>query len=244
MPPFPKPNRSMDIAGRIAANLREVRERIDAAAARAGRNGAEITLVGVTKYVDAATAQVLVDAGLYDLGESRPQELWSKAAALADPRIRWHLIGHLQRNKARRTLPHISLLHSLDSLPLAEALNAEAQAPSRRLPVLLEIKIAADAAKHGFAVDETLSALHAIARLPGLEVRGLMCMASLEGGDDAARRDFARLRQLRDKLQSDCLPGTSLAELSMGMSGDYEIAIAEGATIVRVGSALFEGVTA
>lgn len=233
----------MDLSARIAANLREIRERIAQAAAGAGRRADEVTLVGVTKYVDAVVARVLVEAGQYDLGESRPQELWSKAAALPDPRIRWHLIGHLQRNKARRTLPHVALLHSLDSLSLAEALSAEATAQSRRLPVLLEIKIAADATKHGFAIAETPGALRAIARLPGLEIRGLMGMASLEGGEAAARRDFARLRELRDALLSDCPSEASLAELSMGMSGDYEVAIAEGATLVRVGSALVEGVT-
>lgn len=232
----------MDPSARIAANLREIRDRIAQAAARAGRKSAEVTLVGVTKYVDAAVARALVDAGQFDLGESRPQELWSKAAALPDPRIRWHLIGHLQRNKARRTLPHVALLHSLDSLSLAEALSAEANAQARRLPVLLEIKIADDATKHGFAIAEAPAALQAIARLPGLEIRGLMGMASLDGGETAARRDFARLRQLRDALLRDCPPEASLAELSMGMSGDYEVAIAEGATLVRVGSALFEGV--
>jgi pyridoxal phosphate enzyme (YggS family) len=232
----------MDLPARIADNLREVRQRIAQAAARAGRQAEEITLVGVTKYVDATTAQALVDAGHFDLGESRPQELWSKAAALPDPRIRWHVIGHLQRNKARRTLPHVALLHSLDSLTLAEGLSAEAQAIARRVPVLLEIKIAADATKHGIAASDARSALHAIAALPGLQVQGLMCMASLEGGPDAARRDFAALRTLRDDLAKDCPNGASLAQLSMGMSGDYEIAIEEGATHVRVGSALFEGV--
>jgi pyridoxal phosphate enzyme (YggS family) len=232
----------MDLHARIAENLREVREQIALAAARAGRHPEEITLVGVTKYVDATTAQALVDAGHFDLGESRPQELWSKAAALPDPRIRWHVIGHLQRNKARRTLPHVALLHSLDSLTLAEALSAEAQAISRRVPVLLEIKIAADATKHGIAASDARSALHAIAALPGLQVQGLMCMASLEGGPDAARRDFAALRTLRDDLAKDCPDGASLTQLSMGMSGDYEIAIEEGATHVRVGGALFEGV--
>ncbi len=233
----------MDPSARIAANLREIRDRIAQAAARAGRKAEEVTLVGVTKYVDAAVAQALLDAGQFDLGESRPQELWSKAAALPDPRIRWHMIGHLQRNKARRTLPLVALLHSLDSLSLAESLSVEATAQSRRLPVLLEIKIADDATKHGFAIAEAPAALQAIARLPGLEIRGLMGMASLEGGETAARRDFARLRELRDALLRDCPPEASLAELSMGMSGDYEVAIAEGATLVRVGSALFEDVT-
>jgi pyridoxal phosphate enzyme (YggS family) len=231
----------MEPAERIAENLRHVRERVALAARKAGRRAEDVTLVGVTKYVDATAARALAAAGCHDLGESRPQELWSKSAALADLDVRWHVIGHLQRNKVRRTLPHVALLHSLDNLTLASEISDEAVKIGRRIPALIEVKIAADATKHGFPPEEVGAALATIAELPGIEVRGLMAMASLEGGDDAARRDFAALRQLRDRLLPACPANVSLAELSMGMSGDYEIAIEEGATLVRVGSALFEG---
>ena len=238
-PPAASYDGRMDVAALVAQNLREVCERIAAAAMRSGRRPEEVTLVGVTKYVDHNVAQALYDAGCHDLGESRPQSLWSKAAAI--PAARWHLIGHLQRNKVRRTLPLVALVQSLDSLALAQAVSDEAESLGRRLPVLLEVKIAGDPTKHGFAPTDLPAALEKIARLPGLEVRGLMTMASLEGGGDAARRDFAALRELRDEQLSCCPPGASLAELSMGMSGDFEIAVEEGATMVRVGSALFEG---
>lgn len=232
----------MDLAERIAENLRGVRERIALAAARSGRRAEDVTLVGVTKYVNADAATALALAGCQDLGESRPQELWAKATALAARNVRWHVIGHLQRNKVRRTLPYVSLLHSLDSVTLAGELSEEAVRIGRPIPSLLEVKIAADATKHGVPPDEVAAALDSIAKLPGIELRGLMAMASLEGGDDAARRDFAALRRLRDALAATCPDGVSLGELSMGMSGDYEIAIEEGATLVRVGSALFEGI--
>ncbi len=223
----------------IAANLAHVHERIAAAAGRSGRRPDSITLVAVSKYVDATMAQELVKAGCRDLGEARPQELWGKAEELAAADIRWHLIGHLQTNKVRRTLPLVSLVHSIDSEKLLDAVNAEARLLKRRVPVLLEVNVSGEAAKHGFppgAVGPTLG--HAVL-WPHVEIQGLMCMAALEGGIDVARRNFAALRELRDQLAGNCPPDVSLRELSMGMSGDYEVAIEEGATIVRIGSALF-----
>ena len=132
------------------------------------------------------------------------------------------------------------MIHSLDSLRLAEAIDAAAGRRARIMPVLLEVNISRDAAKHGFAADEIKPVLPKLIELKHLEVRGLMCMAGLEGGGEDARRDFAGLRNLRDRLRANCPERVHLGELSMGMSGDYEIAIEEGATIVRVGSALFE----
>ena len=225
----------------IAHNLAAVRERIAAAAARAGRDAAGITLVGVTKYVDAEAARALVAAGCADLGENRPQELWNKAEALAGLPVRWHLVGHLQRNKVRRTLPLVSLIHSADSLRLIAAIEQTAAELGRRVPVLLEVNVSGEPAKHGFAPAEIEPLLPELAGCRHAEVGGLMCMAALEGGPDAARRDFAALRQLRDRLRANCPAEISLDELSMGMSGDYEAAVAEGATLVRIGSALFAG---
>jgi pyridoxal phosphate enzyme (YggS family) len=224
----------------IADNLRRVRERIAAAAQAAGRRPEEVTLVGVTKYVGHREARELIDAGCSDIGESRPQELWTKAEALADADepIRWHLIGHLQRNKLRRTLPLVTLIHSVDSERLLAAIDAEWQshaAQNRQLSpirILLEVNTSSEAAKYGLAPDSVEPLLAAAERFPHIDICGLMTMAALEGGLDVAAQNFAALRQLAERF--------GLRELSMGMSGDFEVAIREGATIVRVGSALWE----
>ncbi len=231
-----------EIAQRITENLVGVRERIAAAAQRAGRHGDEITLIAVTKYVGEAETRALVDAGCHDIGESRPQELWRKQELLADRPIRWHLIGHLQRNKLRRTLPLVSLMHSGDSQRLLEAVSHFAVETEAKIPVLLELNISGDETKHGLQPDELEIVLPSLAKLPGLEIRGLMAMASRQGGAAQARHDFARLRELRDQLAPSAPSEVKLQELSMGMSGDFEVAIEEGATMVRVGSVLFEGI--
>jgi PLP dependent protein len=228
--------------GRIRDNLAAVRDRVAAAAARAGRQDAPL-IVGVTKYVEPPIARLLVEAGLTELGESRPQELWRKSAALADRKVNWHLIGHLQRNKVRRTLPLVACIHSADSLRLLEELSREAASQGLRANVLLEVNVSGDAAKTGLAPAAVEPLFPAIAKLPRLCVLGLMTMASLEGSPDQSRREFASLRALRDRLALIAPANVSLHKLSMGMSGDYEIAIEEGATLVRIGSALFEGIT-
>lgn len=228
-------------SGRIAENLAQIRGQIATAAQRSGRQASDVTLLAVTKYVSVDLTAQLVAAGCYDLGESRPQDLWSKAATLDDASIRWQLIGHLQRNKLRRTLPLVALLHSVDSARLLEAIASEAALASRAADVLLEVNISQDSTKTGLPANELPALLERSGQLTNVRVRGLMGMASLEGGLDAARRDFVRLRELRDHLAPRCPPQVSLAELSMGMSGDFEVAIEEGATIVRIGSALFEG---
>jgi pyridoxal phosphate enzyme (YggS family) len=230
-----------DVARRIAENLAQVRGRIAAAAKRSGRTAEAVTLVAVTKYLGAEIAATLVEAGCTELGESRPQELWSKAAALPDPAIHWHLIGHLQRNKIRRTLPLVSLVQSVDSPRLLTALDQEAAMLGRPVAVLLEVNISDDATKTGLPPNDLGPILEKAAELRHVSVRGLMGMASLTGGITAAQRDFSRLRELRDRLATNAPAGVSLRELSMGMSDDFEVAIEEGATIVRIGSALFEG---
>lgn len=225
----------------LRENVVRIREQIRTAAARSGRSPNAVTLIGVTKYVSVDVARALVEAGLADLGESRPQELWAKSESLADLSIRWHLIGHLQRNKIRRTLPLVACIHSVDSLRLLEAINQEALSIGRKMDVLLEVNVSGDAAKHGFQPADLEPLLPQFAALTHVSVRGLMAMAALEGGPDRARRDFAALRELRDGLAPQSPPAVSLGDLSMGMSGDFEVAIEEGATMVRVGSALFEG---
>ena len=229
---------------RVAANVAAVRGRVEEACRRAGRDPASVTLVAVTKYVAADLAAVVHAAGVADLAESRPQALWAKAEALAGvvPPPRWHLVGHLQRNKIRRTLPLLAMLHSLDSLRLLDAVEAEAAGLGLVCPALVEVNLTDDPGRTGASPAAAEALVAAAAARPHVDVRGLMGMARVPDGDaDSARRDFARLRELRDRLAAGLPPG-SLRELSMGMSGDFEAAILEGATIVRVGSALFEGV--
>jgi len=225
----------------IADNLRRVRERIARAAESAGRRPAEIMLVGVTKYVGQREASELAAAGCADLGESRPQELWSKAAAL--PEAHWHLVGHLQRNKVRRTLPLVSLIHSVDSERLLAAIDEARANEGDKLPpinVLLEVNTSGEEAKHGLPPDKVEPLLAAASRYPHVAVCGLMTMAALAGGPDVAARNFATLRELRDCLKPQAPDCVKLDDLSMGMSGDFEVAIREGATIVRIGSLLWE----
>jgi pyridoxal phosphate enzyme (YggS family) len=225
----------------IADNVARVRERIAAAAQAAGRNPGEIRLVAVSKYVDAPLAALLLEAGCADLGESRPQQLWDKAAAPQLHTARWHLVGRLQRNKVRRTLPLVELIHSVDSQRLLNEIDQQAASLSLTAHVLLEVNCSGDAAKQGFAADGLRQLAPALGSFPNVRVDGLMTMAALEGSAATAHQNFAALRALHDELAASVPPQVALRELSMGMSGDFEAAIAEGATIVRIGSSLFEG---
>jgi pyridoxal phosphate enzyme (YggS family) len=224
---------------RLALNVEEVRRRIQNAACRVGRSPDEVQLVAVTKYVTPAVVRLLYDLGLRDFGESRPQVLWEKQPILP-PDVRWHLIGQLQTNKVRRTLPMVSLLHSLDRLSLVEELVRESARSARPIDLLVEVKIVDDEAKHGFGPQELPDILRLLAPQPGLRVRGLMTMASLSEEAENARPVFRELRERRDELARSL--AIELPFLSMGMSQDFEVAIEEGATHVRVGSTLFEGV--
>jgi pyridoxal phosphate enzyme (YggS family) len=225
----------------IADNVKHIRDRIAAAAVAVGREPASVKLVAVTKYVDAPTAALLLEAGCTTLAESRPQQLWEKAAAPELAGAHWHLVGRLQRNKVRRTLPVVELIHSVDSQRLLAALNEHAAALDMTARVLLEVNCSGEAAKHGFSADEFRRVVPTLGNFVHVRVEGLMTMAALEGDESVARANFAALRQLRDELASQASPTDAVTELSMGMSGDFEAAIAEGATIVRIGSALFEG---
>jgi PLP dependent protein len=236
------PSSPTEVASRIQDNLAQVRQTIAAAAARSGRASESILLIGVTKYVEPAVARLLVESGLPHLGESRPQEMWRKAEALTDLKLYWHLIGHLQRNKVKRTLPLAPIVHSADSLRLLQTISAEAVAQGAPSTVLLEVNVSGDSSKTGLRPDEVEPLFPEVFKLSNLYVLGLMTMASLEGGASRARQDFAALRELSERLKSKCDHNIVMNELSMGMSGDYEVAIEEGATMVRVGSALFEGI--
>jgi pyridoxal phosphate enzyme (YggS family) len=229
---------------RCRRNVEAVRDRVAEACRRAGRAADEVTLIAVTKYAGPEIARLVHEAGCHDLAESRPQSLWAKAEALADvvPAARWHLVGHLQRNKLRRTLPLLTLLHSLDSLRLLEAIEVEAAAAGRICRALVEVNLAGDPERTGASPADAEAILVAAAGMPHVEVTGLMGMASVPDGDaSAARREFARLRELRDRWRPALPGGDRLRELSMGMSGDFAEAILEGATLVRIGSAFFEG---
>ncbi|HLA83380.1 MAG TPA: YggS family pyridoxal phosphate-dependent enzyme [Thermoguttaceae bacterium] len=230
-----------DLTRVIAENLAEVRGRIAEAAARAGRGGDAIKLVAVTKYVGEDEIRALVAAGCTTLGENRPQALCKRAETFRDLQIQWHMIGHLQRNKVRRVAPLVTMIESVDSPSLLEAIDRIAGELGRRVPVLLEVNISGESQKHGLAPDHLPPLAQTLDNYPHVEVLGLMAMASLAGGEDRARADFAALRELRDRARRDCPAGVSLDELSIGMSGDFETAVEEGATIVRIGSALFEG---
>lgn len=210
-----------------AERLAAVQAEIAAACERADRDPAEVRLIAVSKTQPASAVREALAAGHADFGENRVQEGLAKLDELADSPARIHLIGHLQRNKARFA-GHFASVQSIDSVPLAAAVSRRLDTP---LPVLLEVNVAGEASKHGFAPSELEAALEQIAALPRLEVDGLMTIAPLVTDAEAVRPVFRALRELRDAL--------GLRQLSMGMSNDYAVAIAEGATIVRIGRAIF-----
>jgi pyridoxal phosphate enzyme (YggS family) len=224
----------------LAGRLQAVRDRIEAACDRAGRPRDAVRLVAVTKTVSAEVAALLPDLGVTDLGESRPQELWRKEAVV--PRaVHWHLIGHLQRNKIERTLPLVCLVHSVDSLRLLTALEEEAVRQQRAVDVLLEVNASREVNKHGFTPEELPGLIPHLSGLRSVRVRGLMTMAAFEEDPERCRPTFAEVRRLRDQLGGEMAAPHRLEQLSMGMTNDFEVAVEEGATLVRVGTALFEG---
>lgn len=225
---------------RLADNLQRVRSEIAAACERVGRSPNEVTLVAVTKYAELAWVRRLVELGFRDLAENRPQQFVERAEQLP-PEIRWHLIGHLQRNKVKLVLPRTTLIHSVDSLRLLERISEVAAEQSLRPRVLLEVNVSGEDSKDGLPVAELTSQWDALQAVPNVDVVGLMTMAPLTDDPTAARPVFRALRQLQDDLAARAASHTQLTELSMGMSGDFVVAIEEGATLVRIGSRLFEG---
>lgn len=212
--------------------LAQVEERIAAACSRVGRSPAEVKLVAVTKGHPAAEVEEkILGKGCFVLGESRVQEWRSKAEELGEHAIEWHLIGNLQRNKVKYCLP-FHTIHSLNSTRLADALQAHGERSEHLFRVLVEVNVAEEESKRGTGIAEAEELVAHARELPNLEVAGLMAMAPFSDDPETARPVFRALRELRDKLR--------LVELSMGMSNDFEVAVEEGATIVRVGTALFE----
>ncbi len=221
----------------IAENLTLVRERIAASAQRSGRSASAVTLVAVSKTWPVADLAEAHDAGQTIFGENRVQELTEKCVALPEDII-WHLIGPLQKNKVRKALAAMHCLESLDSLDLARSINRIiGEVGLEPLPVLLQINVANDAAKAGFSEQTLQAALAELFTMPHLQIEGLMTIPNFDPDPEQSRCHFARLREFRDELEESA--GYPLPRLSMGMSHDYEVAIEEGATIVRVGSAIF-----
>jgi hypothetical protein len=216
----------------VSRNLAAVRKRMAKAAEKAGRSPSEITLVGVTKTVDASAIQAAFAAGLRHFGESRIQEAREKLPQLAalQPAPTWHMVGHLQTNKAKIAAELFDVIHSVDSLRAAEAISQYCNGDKE---VLVQVNVAGESSKHGFALQDTIAALEHIARLPHLRIKGLMTIAPYTDDAEEIRPVFRRLRLMRDSL--------GLEHLSMGMSHDFEVAIEEGATLVRIGQAIFGG---
>ncbi|RLS35362.1 MAG: YggS family pyridoxal phosphate-dependent enzyme [Planctomycetota bacterium] len=220
----------------LKRNVAAVHESMAEACRVAGRSPGSVQLIAVTKYAPIEWIEGLISLGLDQFGENRPQQLIERQARW--PQVQWHLIGHLQRNKAKSVLSATVLIHSVDSLRLAERLSETA---TGRVPILCEVNVSGEESKDGFPREELLSVWDRLTGLPGIEVRGLMTMAPFSDDPEAARPVFTHLRELRDVLRARAEGRLALPELSMGMSGDYEVAIQEGATLIRVGSRLFEG---
>lgn len=222
----------------IADNLKKVLERMEAAARKVGRDPEEIRLVAVSKTVPPEAVWEGIQAGIKILGENYVQEAKKKIEALGQD-VAWHFIGHLQTNKAKIAVRLFDLIHSVDSLHLAEELNKAARGEGKVLPILLEVKLSEEKSKFGVEEDNVLQLAEGISRMENLILRGLMTMPPLFPDPEDARPYFIRLRKLSEKLAGQIFPRVSLTELSMGMSSDFEIAIEEGATLVRVGTAIF-----
>jgi len=243
-----------DWESQLRTNVARVRAQIAAACRRTGRDPATVRLVGVTKYVPTEVVRALLATGVADVAENHVQQLVRRAAELGGfqfgwpegpddtpaPLPRWHMIGHLQRNKIRHLLPYARIVHSLDSPRLALALQTQAERSDAQVDVLIEVNIAGEATKTGIAPTEVPALVQTVAQCPRLCLRGLMTMTPYNTDPEASRPYFRRAREMLAELRAAGAPATC-CHLSMGMSQDYVVAVEEGATLVRVGSALFEG---
>jgi pyridoxal phosphate enzyme (YggS family) len=220
----------------LKERLAEVEARIEAARARSGR-GEGVTILAVTKGHPAAMVELAWQAGLRKVGENRVTELEAKRSEVLVP-LEWHLIGHLQRNKVRRALGAFDLLHSLDSMRLAQVVSEEAERAGVEVAVLVQVNASGEESKGGFEVEQGVDAVAGVAVLPGIAVRGVMTMAPYTAEEAVLRQTFARTRALHDECARG-VPGFVAEHCSMGMSNDYEIAVEEGSTLVRLGTVLF-----
>ena len=220
----------------VAANLELVQSRIAAAVEKAGRAADDVQLIAVSKKQDAEKVRAAFDAGQPIFGESKVQEARAKIPLLPSA-VRWHFIGHLQKNKIRHALPLFEMFHSIDSLALAQDVQRIADEEGLRPRALLEVNVAGEGSKFGFAPEKLKEEMETLLQLGRLEIEGLMTIPPFAAEAEDSRRYFVQLRELRDELERDF--AMRLPQLSMGMSGDYEVAIEEGATFVRVGTAIF-----
>jgi PLP dependent protein len=220
----------------IAANLERVREQIASAAANVGRSAGDVELVAITKTHPAEKVREAIQAGQTLFGESRVQEARAKIPELLS-NIRWHFVGHLQKNKVRQALPLFEMIHSVDSLALAQDINRIAQEEGLYPRVLLEVNVAGEGSKFGFAPNGLREQMETLLALPRLSIEGLMCIPPLAVESENSRRFFVQVRELRDSLEKEF--NVKLPRLSMGMTQDFSIGIEEGATLVRVGTAIF-----
>ncbi|MDK1030833.1 MAG: YggS family pyridoxal phosphate-dependent enzyme [Planctomycetia bacterium] len=227
------------LAEKIADNLSRIRDRIAGAAARSGRRAEDVRLVAVTKAVEIEHIRALVELGQTDIGENRVQALVQRADALADLPIRWHMIGHLQRNKVRPLLGAVSVIHSVDSERLALEIEKRAAAEDLAIDCLIEVNVSGEEAKWGIDAEDAEDLVRQIAPLAHVRLRGLMTMAPFVSDAETVRPVFAGLRQLLASLNEKGVTAEPMTELSMGMTQDFEVAVEEGATIVRIGTALF-----
>jgi len=238
---------------KLQQNLNRVNDRIAEACAKARRSPSGVTLVAVTKTVETDVIRELIDLGATNLAESRVQELTRRAAEIRDwqstipPQpasrsVHWHMVGHVQRNKVKLLLPWVDVVHSIDSLRLAEEIDAEAGRLNRTIDVFLEVNAGNEPQKQGVAFAAASHLAEQVCSLKHLKLRGLMTMAPLTNDQTVIRHLFGRVQELFDEMLSDRTCGAEFRDLSMGMSNDFEIAIECGATFVRVGTALFEGI--
>ena len=219
-------------------NLKDVEERIQAACDRSGRKREDVLLVAVSKTKPVEMIEEVMTAGIVDFGENKPQELRDKYEGLPK-NLRFHMIGHLQTNKIKYVIDRVVLIHSIDSIHLAEAVNAEAKKHNRIMPVLVEVNVAQEESKSGFLVEKAENAIREIAKLSNIRVEGLMTIAPFVENAEENRQYFVKLRKLSVDIAAKNIDNVTMHHLSMGMTGDYEVAIEEGATMVRVGTGIF-----
>ena len=222
----------------IAEQLQEVENHIRAAAERAGRDPAEVTLIAVSKTKPVSLLMEAYDAGQRVFGENKVQELTDKIPAMPED-IKWHMIGHLQRNKVKYLVDRVALIHSVDSFRLAEEINIQAIKKNTTVPVLIEVNMAGEDSKFGVRPEDTEELIRQISTLPGVQVRGLMTVAPYVVDAEENREIFRKIKQLSVDIKLQNIDNVAMDVLSMGMTGDYEVAIEEGATMVRVGTGIF-----
>ncbi|WP_418489303.1 YggS family pyridoxal phosphate-dependent enzyme [Frisingicoccus sp.] len=222
----------------IKENVAEVESRIQAACKRAGRRREEVTLIAVSKTKPVSDIYEVIETGIKDYGENKVQEMCDKMEIIQEP-LNWHMIGHLQRNKVKYIVDKAKLIHSVDSLRLAQQISQEAIKKEVEVDILIEVNVAEEASKFGLSTEEVIQMIEAIAKLPAVHIKGLMTVAPFTDNPEDNRPYFRNLKQLAVDIDGKNIDNVTMSVLSMGMTGDYEVAIEEGATMVRVGTGIF-----